>query len=38
VADPGCGYYLASWVVENQMKVTLWLYGEEYWDCPDGDL
>jgi len=26
----GRGYYLASWVVENQMKVTLWLYGEEY--------
>ena len=26
----GRGYYLASWVVENQMKVTLWLYGEDY--------
>jgi hypothetical protein len=26
----GRGYYLASWVVENQMKVTLWLYGEDH--------
>lgn len=26
----GRGYYLSSWVVENQMKVTLWLYGEDY--------
>jgi ABC-type branched-subunit amino acid transport system ATPase component len=26
----GRGYYLASWVVENRMEVTLWLYGEDY--------
>jgi hypothetical protein len=26
----GRGYYLSSWVVENKMKVTLWLYGEDY--------
>jgi hypothetical protein len=26
----GSGYYLASWAVENRMKVTLWLYGEDY--------
>jgi hypothetical protein len=26
----GRGYYLSSWVVENQLKVTLWLYGEDY--------
>jgi len=26
----GRGYYLSSWVVENQMNVTLWLYGEDY--------
>jgi hypothetical protein len=26
----GRGYYLSSWAVENQMKVTLWLYGEDY--------
>jgi hypothetical protein len=26
----GRGYYLSSWIVGNQMKVTLWLYGEDY--------
>jgi hypothetical protein len=26
----GRGYYLSSWAVEHQMKVTLWLYGEDY--------
>jgi hypothetical protein len=25
----GQGYYLSSWTVNGQMKVTLWLYGED---------